>query len=265
MPVACRRPCPAGVTCSRAASTPWQGRIARAPGETRVGTAALHGQEERNMSISTLPARAGCRLRRALATALLVGLSAPAHAATLSFVIDEFSGDPAEALVTLDDGAADGSIALTVTALSVLADIRGIFFDVADDSVVAGLQILGGAVTEVAFGDVIDLRHGANVKGSHSPCPCDVGVEIGTQGIGSDDYQSVSLTLVHESLDLDLSLFSSQVFAVRLTSVGDDCRRDGSSKLGGTAPVVPEPSTAALTGLGLLLLAAARRARFALA
>jgi hypothetical protein len=66
---------------------------------------------------------------------------------------------------------------------------------------------------------------------------------------------------MHETLDLDLAIFSEQVFVVRLTSVGDECRRDGSSKLGGNAPVVPEPSTAALAGLGLALLAAGRRAR----
>ncbi len=211
------------------------------------------------MSISRQSGHAGRRMRRALGAAVLLGLAAPAKAATLSFTIDEFSGDAADVRITLDDGAADGTLALTVAVLSGLADIRGIFFDVADDSVQAGLQVLGSAVSEVAFGHVIDLGNGANLNGRSSPCPCDVGVEIGTPGIGSDDYQSVTLGLMHETLDLDLSLFSEQVFGVRLTSVGDECRRGGSSKLGGRAPVVPEPSTAALAGLGLTLLAAGRR------
>lgn len=204
-------------------------------------------------------ARAGRWMPRALCAALFVVFAGSAQAATLSFEIDEFSGDPASVRITLDDGAGDGSLSLTVSVLDALADIRGVFFDVSDASALPGLQILGGAVTEVAFGDVIELGNGANVRGGNSPCPCDVGVEIGTQGIAGDDYQSVTLRLVHETLDLDLALFSEQDFAVRLTSVGDECRRGGSSKLGGTAPVVPEPSTGLLAGTGLALLAATRR------
>ncbi|MAG34068.1 MAG: hypothetical protein CL908_24575 [Deltaproteobacteria bacterium] len=48
---------------------------------------------------------------------------------------------------------------------------------------------------------------------------------------------------------LDVSLFSGQKFGVRVTSVGSaDSGRGGSSKLIG---VVPEPTTALLTMLGL--------------
>jgi hypothetical protein len=127
------------------------------------------------MSMAGLEIDAGRLVRRALAAAVLACLAAPAQAATLSFEIDEFSGDAASVRITLDDAAADGRLALTVSVLSGLADIRGVFFDVADDSLLAGLQVLGGAVTQVAFGDVIDLGNGANLNGRRSPCPCDVG------------------------------------------------------------------------------------------
>ena len=101
---------------------------------------------------------------------------------------------------------------------------------------------------------------GSNLQGGGSPCPCDLGIEIGSPGLGhGDDYQSVTFTLSHASLDLDVSLFQGQSFGVRATSVGDvDGSREGSSKLIG---VVPEPSTALLALLGLSGLASIGRPR----
>lgn len=104
---------------------------------------------------------------------------------------------------------------------------------------------------------VIDLGGGNNLNGGGSPCPCDLGVEIDSPGIGSDDFQQVTFTLSHDIEDLTLDLLSDQVVGIRATSVGaEGSARNGSSKLLG---VVPEPSTALLVGLGLVALSARGR------
>lgn len=194
--------------------------------------------------------------RRALVGAtglLLVVISGTASAITLT----PFTGDDSE--VEIDLVVDDGKILMTATVSSGMADIRGIFFDVADDSLLSGLTISGPDVTDVAFGNVVNLGLGSNLLGGGSPCPCDVGVEIGRPGLrgGGDDFQTTTIVIMHETLDLDLSFLAGQAIGVRLTSVGpDEGSRRGSSKLGG---VVPEPSTGALTLVGLSLLAGRRR------
>jgi hypothetical protein len=106
---------------------------------------------------------------------------------------------------------------------------------------------------------VINLGGGSNLNGGGSPCFCDIGIEIGSPGIGKDDIQSVTFTLSHDSESLDISLFEDQDFGVRATSVGDaGGSRNRSSKLIG---VVPEPSTAILMLLGLAGLAGVRTPR----
>lgn len=65
----------------------------------------------------------------------------------------------------------------------------------------------------------------------------DGGVQFGTAGIGDDDIRSTTFTLSSSDTSLSLSDFSLQDFGVRLTSVGEeDGSRDGSLKLGDTAP-----------------------------
>lgn len=191
----------------------------------------------------------------------LLALAGTANAASSSFFLDPFTGDDSQVLVTLDDSAAGaGNIQITVEVSEGVADIRGLLFDLTDDVPLAGLMVAGDDVTSSQFGDVINLGHGANLNGGGSPCPCDVGVEIGRPGLrgGGDDFQSTTIVLMHEVLALDLSSFDAQAFGVRLTSVGDDAdHRDGSAKLGG---IVPEPSTAMLLALGLAGLAGRRRA-----
>lgn len=104
--------------------------------------------------------------------------------------------------------------------------------------------------TQFSAGSVINLGGGNNLSGGGTPCPCDIGVEIGDPGIGmGDDFQTTTFTLSHITDSLDLSLFDGQDRGARLTSVGlPDGSRDGSSKLGG---VVPEPTTGLLLGAGL--------------
>src|SRR6185436_17065683 len=101
---------------------------------------------------------------------------------------------------------------------------------------------------------VINLGHGSNLHGGGTPCPCDIGVEIGTPGIGKDDILSTTF-LLHGSVPLTLADFVDQLVGVRDTSAGPDPdSRGGSAKLAGAFPEtlpVPEPNPGLLTGLGL--------------
>lgn len=198
----------------------------------------------------------------ALALAFLLA-SVAAQAASVQFTVTPFTGDDTEVEITLDDTSAGaGNIEIMLSVTMGLGDLRALFFDVADDTLLSGLMITGGDVTSFSFGDVIDTGRGGNLNGGGTPCPCDVGVALGLPGLrgGSDDLQSVTLVLSHATQDLALTMFSEQLFGVRVTSVGPlDGPREGSSKLSGRAPFIPEPSTALLLGGGLLGLAQHRR------
>ena len=203
-----------------------------------------------------------------IATALIAGTVAFFGAGTASATIAEatataFTGDPLEVNITIDDEADPGNLVITLEVASgdPTGDLRGFFAQIADESLLAGLSVSGSVVTGSEFdaNAVINLGKGVNLNGGGSPCPCDLGVEFGTPGIGKDDYQSVTFTLSHATETLTAAIFDGQAFGVRATSVGSlksKGGRDGSSKLAG---VVPEPSTALLLGLGLSALATRRR------
>jgi hypothetical protein len=133
-----------------------------------------------------------------------------------------------------------------------IADIRGVFFNILDNSLLQGLNITGANVTRFATGSIDRLGQGNNINPGG---PFEIGVEIGQQGLGGgDDIQSTMFTVAHSSQALTLAQFSNQDFGLRLQSVGlPGSNRDGSSKLGGTAPgssqPVPEPGTIAGTAL----------------
>ena len=181
-------------------------------------------------------------------------------AGTIQGVAEPFTGSDAQVLVTLDDMVDPGSIVITLAVQEDphTADLRGFFLDIASDGLIGGLSIAGDDVTQAVFSasNVINLGGGNNLNGGGSPCPCDIGVEIGLPGIGmGDDIQTTVFTLSHATEDLDLSLFYEQSFGVRVTSVGlPGGSREGSSKLGGMLPV-PEPSTGLLVLSGLVFLA----------
>jgi len=186
-----------------------------------------------------------------------------AHATSISTILEPFTGDDAEVRVTLDDDAGDGTIRVTAEVIGgIEADMRGLFLNVSDDSLLSGLTIDGDDVTSVVLsGSVINLGHGSNLNGGGSPCPCDIGVELGSPGIGNDDIGYTSFTISHTVESLSLSLFDEQLLGVRLTSVSsfedhEKDYREGSSKLYG---VVPEPGTAVLVGLGLVAVSLHRR------
>ena len=160
---------------------------------------------------------------------------------TCSFLIE---GDVTVKVVLSQLESGDIEMTLEVLEGEMTADLRAIYFDIADETLLDGLTATGDDVTDSAFkADSVDnLGNGTNVKGGTDGA-FDGGVEIGTQGIGQDDIQSTTITLSHPD-GLSLSDFSEQDFAVRLTSVGEtgsDDRED-SLKLDGQCPgIEPQP------------------------
>jgi hypothetical protein len=167
-------------------------------------------------------------------------------------------------LVTLSEEG--GDIRVTATVTLGVADLRAVYLNIDDDILLSGLTVTGDDVTdyEIAAHSVIDLGQGSNLHGGGTPCPCDIGVEIGTPGIGKDDFATTTF-LLHGLTPLSLSDFTDQLVGVRITSVGPDPdSRGGSAKLAGRLPdvvPVPEPAAGALLALGLGAIACARRGR----
>ncbi len=166
---------------------------------------------------------------------------------------ETFTGDALSVSINVDSSSDPGNLVITLSVAGddMIGDLRGVFFQVSDESLLDGLSVVGTGITSSQFAanSVKNLGQGSNLNGGGTPCPCDIGIEIGTPGIGKDDFQSVTFTLMHTSEILDGSFLNQQAFGVRVTSVGDpDGKRDGSSKLIG---VVPEPTTAILMLLGL--------------
>ena len=121
------------------------------------------------------------------------------------------------------------------------ADINGLFFDLPDESLVDGLMADGAEITKTVFDydNVDNLGGGVNIKGDlvNDTDLFDAGVRFGTSGMAKDDIQFTEFTLSQEGGPLTLADIAGMDFGVRLTSVGDiDGSRDGSLKLGGTAP-----------------------------
>lgn len=118
---------------------------------------------------------------------------------------------------------ANGTLTFNVTQEGgIVGDLRGLFFDMADESILKSLLVTA-ASTDIRIGDdsIKDLGDGSNMNGLlGTDKGYDVGIEIGTAGIGKDDIRSYSFTLDSTARDLSLSDFANVDFAARLTSVG---------------------------------------------
>lgn len=146
---------------------------------------------------------------------------------------------------TVDDGhglhvnvyadQTDTALNMTVKVTEGVADLRGFFMDVGDSTQGVSVDYDGAykigdeSVTSVGFRD-------NNMNGTGEKF--DVGMQIGTPGIGKDDISQASFSLEGVSLqDLD-----GLTFGVRATSVGED--RSDAVKLVGVFDVPPPPPVA---------------------
>jgi hypothetical protein len=160
----------------------------------------------------------------------------------MTFIID----GPVNVEVTMVE-TEGGSIEFTLRVLDdtgSIGDLNGLFFDLANDSLTSGLSVTGDDITGAAFKansiSKIDSYNNLNGEVINELGRFDGGVQFGTAGIGTDDIRVTTFTLTHADQSLSLADFALQDFGVRLTSVGaEDGSRDGSLKLGGTAPEVP--------------------------
>jgi hypothetical protein len=179
-------------------------------------------------------------------TTALTGFMPSANAASLTFDANQFTGSEIKARITLDDTAAGtGKIQFKVEFAPdspAIGDFRGIFFNIADNSLLSGLRIEGPHVTTYVTGNGnITSVGNANLNGGGNVHAFDIGVEIGQNGLkgGKDDIQTTTFTLFHTSQNLDLNMFAQQEFGLRITSVGTGNNREGSSKLVATSPDLP--------------------------
>lgn len=110
-------------------------------------------------------------------------------------------------------------------------DLRAVFFNLTNTNLINNLSASGTWFTQILF-NTNDMGNGANVNPLG---PYHVGIEIGTQGIGSDDIQLATFSLSSGN-PLTLADFSTDPsdYALRATSVGlPGGSRSGSSKLEG--------------------------------
>jgi hypothetical protein len=208
-----------------------------------------------------------------LALALLGGAKV-GRASTIDADAITFLGADRSVHIFMDDTG--GNVSITLTMNDGVADLRGFFLNIDDFALLAGLQVSGDDVTDwtAKDDDVINLGGANNLQGKGSPCPCDIGVSIGTSG-GNGAVSSTTFVLDADG-DLTLDHFAHQLIGVRVISAGSvkeiedlkDPKEDlkdfgrGSAKLAVELPEptpVPEPATALLVALGTGALAYARR------
>lgn len=196
---------------------------------------------------------------------------------SMTFLINDTStgGNLPVVQVTVTENP-DGTLSFCLTQLAsagcYLGDLRGLFFDV-NESLLNNLQvtssagydaaghlIVGGGMTDAqglgtdnaTTGDsVTNLGDGSNMEGLLNADGTkvvklagaegngyDVGIEIGTSGIGSNDIRTFEFTLdTLNGVPLSLASFVGSDFGVRITSVGQDVNGDGVIDLSRTGSV----------------------------
>ena len=108
---------------------------------------------------------------------------------TINFTIgdsDNFGSDPVTFNATIEDIGDNLKFTVNVvleTNMENIADLRGIFIDIADESLLEDLSVSGEDVSDSIFkaNNVINLEDGNNLNGGTNKF--DIGFEFGTSGI----------------------------------------------------------------------------------
>ncbi|PVE23397.1 hypothetical protein DC522_16180 [Microvirga sp. KLBC 81] len=161
-------------------------------------------------------------------------------------------GEPG-ALVTVTE-TLEGTLTFKVKVMDVIAgatdaldiaDLRGLFFHVSDETLLSGLSVTGLDVTTslVDANKVMEVEKDVTMSGEvgKSVGPFDVGIEFGTSGMGKgDDIRETTFTL-SASKPLSLGFVLQQHFGLRLTSVSNNGEgRELSLKLTGQMTGTPK-------------------------
>lgn len=188
------------------------------------------------------------------------GSSLLTQAQAATFSLTPFTGSTAKIDITLNE-LSGGSIGVKVDVDKsvALADLRAVFFNVQNESILPKLTLTnssaGVGTFKFAANSVSEVGK-VKFQGEPglNPCTngCDGGIEIGQDGLkgGKDDFQSASWTFTRtDGTALTLADFEGMTWGVRATSVGPaGSNRSGSSKMGGTVPKpetpreIPEPT-----------------------
>lgn len=197
----------------------------------------------------------------------LVAFASVASAATISAPLSSTYGPSLTGSITIDDGADPGNLVITATVDAASGDVRGVLAQVANESLLDGLSIIGASKRAVRF-DANDVGKSGKSNGlgrSGSACPCDFGIKFPAR-----TGTTVTFTLTHATQDLTIALFYGQDFAVQASGlrVGSEVSRGRGRSHGirhalleGRVPnPIPEPTTALLMALGLGGLSYAGRA-----
>ncbi|MDP1931308.1 MAG: Ig-like domain-containing protein [Gammaproteobacteria bacterium] len=145
-------------------------------------------------------------------------------ARSMSFLINKASTESTipQVRITITESAT-GNLSFSITQEGgIVGDLRGLFFDLADKSLVGSLST-STANTGFRQGTdaVKDLGEGVNMNGlTGSGKGFDAGIKIGTAGVGKDDIRSYDFTLSSSVRALSIDDFANVDFGVRLTSVG---------------------------------------------
>ncbi len=162
---------------------------------------------------------------------------------SMSFLINDAStevGGPLVRVTITETG--NGTLQFSVTQEgSVIGDLRGLFFDLADKALVGSLSTSAPNTGFSQGLDSVDSVGGANMNGLlGSGGGYDAGISIGTNGIGTDDVRTYAFVLTSSKRALTLDDFANVDFAARLTSVGTfgGSREDSSKLWEKTSPAV---------------------------
>jgi hypothetical protein len=193
-----------------------------------------------------------------------------ARATSINFNIVNYTGDPAKVAFDLKEIGNELKISVDIVrSQTINGDLQWVFFDLAGDNLLSGLKVKNLYVnnaTTVAKNTPTSLVQAdrvsivGDIKNKSNSQNFDYGIEISEPGSAKGSVTSAKFTLYMAAgapqSKVDIDWFTSQDFGARLQSTGS--KKQGSSKLQGSAPsaAVPEPLTmmgaGAAVGFGIL-------------